>query len=277
MNSSDARPGAVWQQERTVTGFIDERRRLIPLFDVQEDLARRLITRGDRDVVRFVDLGAGDGGFTELLLDLYPDSTGVLVDFSEPMLAAARERLAAKEGRWEILAADLATPTWRDGLPEGERFDAIVSRLAIHHLPDERKRALYSEAFELLRPGGLFLNWEHVETAGLAEGLFDEFFRERLLEAERERETPRAPEVVLHAFQEATDDDILLDPETQCAWLREIGFEKVDVYFKLPGLAIFGGEKDMTGGGRQADSPGEIRRRSRQLGDWRRPSGRLSG
>jgi tRNA (cmo5U34)-methyltransferase len=234
-------PGGVWQQEEVVTGFIDERRKLIPLFDVQEDLTRRLITRGGRDVRRFVDVGAGDGGFAELLLDLYPQSSGVLVDFSEPMLAAARDRLAGKPGRWEIAMADLASPDWLCMLPEGEHFDAVVSRLAIHHLPDERKRALYAEAFELLEPGGIFLNWEHVETAGLADGLFDEFFRERMIEAEQEREHPRPPEEVVRSYDDATDDDILRDPESQCDWLREIGFEKVDVYFKLPGLAIFGG------------------------------------
>jgi SAM-dependent methyltransferase len=235
--------GEIWQQEEVVTGFIDERRKLIPLFDVQEDLVRRLVTRGGRQVRRFVDLGAGDGGFAELLLDLYPESSGVLVDFSEPMLSAAEQRLATRAGRWEIVNADLASNGWRDGLPDGERFDAVVSRLAIHHLPDERKQALYAEAHDLLEPGGIFLNWEHIETVGLADGLFDEFFRERMIEAEQERENPRPPEEVVRSYDDATDDDILRDPESQCDWLREIGFEKVDVYFKLPGLSIFGGEK----------------------------------
>jgi hypothetical protein len=48
---------------------------------------------------------------------------------------------------------------------------------------------------------------------------------------------------VLRSYDDAADDDILCDPETQCGWLREIGFEQVDTYFKLPGLAIFGGAK----------------------------------
>ena len=236
-------PGAAWQQEHVVAGFIDDRRKLIPLFDVQEALVRRLITRGDRQIRRFCDVGSGDGGFSELVMDAFPESTGVLVDFSEPMLAAAEKRLASRTGRWAIVRADLSTPAWRDGLPAGDRYDAIVSRLAIHHLPDERKRQLYEEAFDLLVPGGLFLNWEHVETAGLAEGLFDEFFRERLLEAEGDREDPRSTEEVLRSYDDAADEDILCDPETQCGWLREIGFEQVDTYFKLPGLAIFGGAK----------------------------------
>jgi tRNA (cmo5U34)-methyltransferase len=243
MTGGGPSPGAAWQQEDVVAGFIDDRRKLIPLFDIQEELTKRLITRGGRQVDRFIDLGAGDGGFAELLLELYPGSSGVLVDFSEPMLAAAERRLAGKNGRWRIVEADLAKSEWLEALPRGEQFDAAVSRLAIHHLPDERKRALYEEAFRLLRPGGLFINWEHVETAGLAEGLFDEFFRERLLQAEQEHEHPRQPEEVLRSYDDAADDDILCDPETQCNWLRQIGFEQVDVSFKLPGLAIFGGSK----------------------------------
>jgi len=239
-------PGAAWQQEEVVAGFIGDRRRLIPLFDVQEELAGRLIARGGREVRRFVDLGAGDGGFAELLLDLYPKASGVLVDFSEPMLAAAKQRLVGRAGRWQLVEADLAQPEWRARIPAGP-YDAVVSRLAIHHLPDERKRALYRECAELLVPGGLFMNWEHVATDGLAEGLFDEFFRERLLEAEQEREHPRPPEEVMRSYDDAADDDVLCDPETQCGWLREAGLEKVDVYFKLPGLAIFGGEKPQGG------------------------------
>jgi hypothetical protein len=39
------------------------------------------------------------------------------------------------------------------------------------------------------------------------------------------------------------EDDILLDPETQCDWLREIGFEQAEVYFKAIELAIFAGVK----------------------------------
>ena len=41
--------------------------------------------------------------------------------------------------------------------------------------------------------------------------MFDEYFRERLLEAEQEREHPRTPEEVLASYDDAADDDILCD------------------------------------------------------------------
>jgi tRNA (cmo5U34)-methyltransferase len=241
--SARTSPGAAWQSEELASAFLEERRHLIPALDVQEALIKRLLTRGNRRVERFLDLGAGAGALTRLVLEAHPRSTGVLVDFSEPMAAAAANQLAELRGRWRYVHADLAGPEWREALPAGERYDAVVSSFCIHHLPDDRKRSLYREIFDLLDDGGLFLNWEHVAAAGLAEGLFEESAIERLIEVEQGRENPRPAEEVARTFREraAADGDILAEAETQCGWLRAIGFEQVDVYVKLPELALFGG------------------------------------
>ena len=47
----------------------------------------------------------------------------------------------------------------------------------------------------------------------------------------------------MREYLEAADDDILADAEAQCDWLREVGFEDVDVFFQMPEMAIFGGVK----------------------------------
>jgi SAM-dependent methyltransferase len=239
---SGATPGAAWKREDLAIGFVQDRRKLIPMFEEQEQLTRILITRGGRTIRRFCDLGAGDGGLAELVMDTHQDSTCVLVDFSEPMFGAAEQRLGDWHERWQLVNADLATSDWLEGLPD-ERFDAVVSRLCIHHLPDARKRELYEEAFDLLEPGGLFLNWDHTAIGGLAEGLFDEYFMAQMIEAEQHSEHPRSEGELRALYTDSHEDDILLDPETQCGWLREIGFEQVEVYFKAIELAIFAGVK----------------------------------
>jgi len=165
---------------------------------------------------RFLDLGTGDGRLIALLLEQDPGRRAVGLDSSELMLAAARERFAG-DARVELRSHDL-----RERLPVLGRFDAVVSSLAIHHLEDPRKRCLYAEAFELLGPGGLFANFDHVASA--SRRLHLEFFA--AIDEPLEHEDP---------------SDRLLDVHSQLVWLREIGFEEVDCHWKWRELALMAG------------------------------------
>ena len=143
---------------------------------------------------------------------------GLGLDLSELMLEAARKRFADDE-RVELVWHDLAEP-----LPALGRFDAAVSSMAIHHLEHERKRSLYREVFDLLEPGGVFANFEHV--ASPTHRLHLAFFT--AIDEPLEHEDP---------------SDRLLDVETQLAWLRELGFDDVDCYWKWLEMALLIGVK----------------------------------
>ena len=171
-----------------------------------------------RDARRVLDLGTGDGRLLALLQAERPEMLGVGVDFSELMLGAARERFAGEE-RIELVAHDLAEP-----LPPLGRFDAVVSSFAIHHLEHERKRSLYGEVFDLLEPGGVFANFEHV--ASPTRRLHLAFFA--AIDEPIENEDP---------------SDRLLDVETQLGWLRELGFDDVDCHWKWLEMALLAGVK----------------------------------
>ncbi len=96
--------------------------------------------------------------------------------------------------------------------------------MAIHHLEDERKREVYAEAFDLLSPGGVFANFEHVKSP-----------------------TERMHYAFLAAVGEPEDhddpSDKLLDAWTQVRWLGEIGFEEADCYWKYLEMALLLGVK----------------------------------
>jgi SAM-dependent methyltransferase len=170
------------------------------------------------DARRALDLGTGDGRLLARLRADRPGLHGVGLDFSELMLAAARERFAGDDGI-ELIEHDLSRP-----LPALGRFDAVVSSLAIHHLEHERKRALYGEVFDLLEPGGVFASFDHV--ASPSDRLHAAFFA--------------AIEVPL---EDADPSDRLLDVEPQLQWLRELGFEDVDCYWKWLEMALLIGVK----------------------------------
>jgi len=162
---------------------------------------------------RILDLGTGDGRLLSLVRREFLDIEAVAVDFSPTMLEAVRKRFAG-ESSVSVIAHNMD-----EALPALGKFDAVVSSFAIHHLVHERKRALYAEIHELLSPGGVFCNLEHV--ASPSPDLHKEFL-ERI------------------GFTVETEDpsNKLLDVETQLGWLREIGFADVDCAWKWRELAL---------------------------------------
>ena len=170
------------------------------------------------DVRRVLDLGTGDGRLTAMLRADRPELTATGLDFSTLMLERARQRFAGDAGV-ELREHDLSRP-----LPELGRFDAVVSSFAIHHLEHERKRELYAEVFDLLESGGVFANFEHVASPN--ERLHRAFFA-----------------AIDVPIEEADPSDRLLDVETQLTWLRELGFDDVDCYWKWLEMALLIGVK----------------------------------
>jgi SAM-dependent methyltransferase len=167
-------------------------------------------------VQRILDLGTGDGRLLALLRIDRPHVEGVALDFSPPMLTAARARFRG-DARIEVIDHNLDHP-----LPSLGRFDAVVSSFAIHHCTDERKQALYREIFDVLEPGGIFCNLEHVAPG--SEELHARFLRAL-------RITP--------ADEDPSNKVLAVD--VQLGWLREIGFANVDCHWKWLELALLGG------------------------------------
>ena len=238
--------GESWKDAKLVGAYLSGIRGGIPLAQEQVDVALRLIDEAGLPVRRFLDLGCGDGFLGAVLLERFPDASGMFVDFSEPMLEAARERLSSYGPRAEVRHADLSAPSWREALGEGRTFDVVLSGFAIHHLSDERKRELYSEVLELLTPGAFFLNIEHVSSSTpWLTNVFDELLTDSFYEHQRSsgKDVTREQVAAEYVHRPDKQENIVAPVEAQCGWLRELGFEDVDCYFKLFELAVFGGRR----------------------------------
>ena len=109
--------------------------------------------------ISVLDVGGGYGVVTEEVLSAFPRARVTLQDYSEPMLAEARQRLAVYAGRTEFALADLREPSWVDRV--GGPFDLAVSAIAIHNLRDIAAiAAAYRGIARVLKPGGLFLDYD---------------------------------------------------------------------------------------------------------------------
>lgn len=235
----------VWKLPDIVNRFLTFRA-AIPM--AQEQIGVMLSILGSREepVRTFLDLGCGDGILAAAVLGAYPESRGVLADFSEPMLGQAREQLAAHADQLKFVNLDYGEPDWVDGVRDFGPFDAIVSGYSIHHQPNDRKRPLFKEIFSLLNPGGWFVNVEHVAPSSpLTTELFNDHIIDGYYAIERQSGGARTREQLAEVFLNRSDKaaNILLPVETQCNWLRGIGFELVDCFFRVYELAVFAGRR----------------------------------
>jgi tRNA (cmo5U34)-methyltransferase len=207
-----------------------QRRKVIPCFDDFYGTAVDMIPFDPEDAFTVLDLGAGTGLLTALILGRFPKARPTLLDFSEKMIEKAKERFQAKEEvRFCTLNYALS--------PLPGDFHLVVSAMSIHHLSDSEKRGLFQRIFEALLPGGHFIHAELVR--GATE--FSETVHRRvwLNHLEKAGLTEDQVSVIL----ERMTYDKTASLEAQLTWLRDAGFADVDCYFKYYNFAVYSGRK----------------------------------
>lgn len=158
MNPYDIDPDA-WQEswDRQQEAFMPDREeRFAAMLDVVD-----AVTGGQP--LRVLDLAGGTGSISLRALRRFPDAVTTVVDLDPVLLAIARASLPE---RATVVSADLSRPGWADGLPHRD-YDAVLAATALHWFPPERLTALYGEVRGLVRPGGVFVNADHVADDGL--------------------------------------------------------------------------------------------------------------
>lgn len=207
-------------------------RKALPGFDDLFSSALQALPFPESTSLRVLDLGAGTGLFSSVILEKFPQAHFTLVDLAEGMLAVARERFQAAAAQFTYTVADIRS------IQFDAEFDLVISSLAIHHLEHAEKQALFRHIHAALRRPGWFLNIDQIQapTPALREQYWAVWLEHVRAQGAGEDQIQRSIE-----RRQTYDRDALL--EDQLAWLKSAGFTAVDNLYKHHFIGLFYAQK----------------------------------
>lgn len=206
LQAHDVPYGNDWDSAAEAGAYGDDADRRWPWrSQIREHIADRVARLPSR--TRVLELGAGPGLLAHCVLQRCPDlERYTLLDFSEPMLALSRQRLAAFPVASFVLES-FKSEDWIRRV--GAEFDCVVSMQAVHELRHKRHAArLYEQVHQALAVPGLFMVCDHTP--------FDD--------------SPRSLALYMTA-------------EEQQRTLAAAGFSNVRVELSMNGLLLHAGER----------------------------------
>jgi tRNA (cmo5U34)-methyltransferase len=217
------------QFDRAAKDYDANRRKVIPYFDAFYHTGIDFLDYAG-DAPHVLDIGAGTGLFSSMLLKRYPAADVTLIDFSDEMLRVAKERFAGLDHVHYVL----------DNYFEhvfDQSFDIVISALSIHHLNAGEKADLYKLISSLLNEGGEFVNADQVISRDPGvQGKYEAEWIDLLITNGFTEE-----QIAPHRARMSLDDPSPVGD--QLAWMTAAGFVIADCLFKYNNFAVFYGKK----------------------------------
>jgi SAM-dependent methyltransferase len=209
--------------------------------------------------IRILDLGCGPGSLSFFAFRRYPNARIVGADLDPVLLAMGRHVANATTDRITFLQVDLRDPSWWADYHAA--FDLVLSATALHWLSTEGLEQTFRNVFDVLSPGGWFLNSDHAASDHpQTQERYREMLQARREAAFRATKADRWEDYWLAlerelgpyslsgirnevGFYEGSDDG---QPKSlQLARLSQVGFEQAEVYWQDLGETIIAARKPL--------------------------------
>ncbi|WP_094227458.1 class I SAM-dependent methyltransferase [Methanolobus psychrotolerans] len=184
---------------RTIRNIAEEAETMIKLIDL----------RPDHNVL---EIGCGTGEFS-IELSRYCKQV-LALDISQGMLEFAREKSITR-GRDNI---DFTKAGFLTFEPKGKEFDAVVTQLVLHHLPDFWKLIALRNVNSMLKPGGKFYLKDVVFSSDTRD--FDFYFSQVFQKMPPEAGDEIINEMKLHIKEEFSTFDWVMEGLIEKAGFR---------------------------------------------------------
>jgi tRNA (cmo5U34)-methyltransferase len=178
-----------------------------------------------------VELGGGTGALTEAVLVKMPKVHVEVWDVDQKMLLVAQSRLDTFKDR-----VTLRDKSFTERL---DTCDAVIATLSLHHIPTlDAKRAVYTNIFEALSQGGIFLNGDC--TLDMTEPTHKVMVRSWLDFMAKHGITEEAGRKHLADWAAEDTYQHIFD---ELRILAQVGFPRPEVYWREGPVAVYGGIK----------------------------------
>jgi SAM-dependent methyltransferase len=218
----------------------------------------RLVRDTQPNVRRILDLGCGSGSLMLGVLEAFPEAEVIGIDYDPTLLLLARRRLAEFGDRATIVLADLRDSRWVDNI--STPVDAVVSATALHWFSEHHLSKLYKRIADVMRPGGIFLNADHVGSESEAIQMAWEQSRQEMRIGESDQNADdwdgfwsdyfdalgmdirNFHQRVIGGYENGIEGGLPLTWHFDM--LRKCGFSSVDCFWRLDCDAIYGGIRE---------------------------------
>jgi len=212
-------------------GFAADRKR--KLLEVSLELLLALTEPGDT----LLELGAGTGHFTQMILATKQLGKIDVTDGAPAMLQLAKDTLPNEDGQLRFDLLDFET-AWVERYKYAA-YDAVTSTMALHHAAN--KRRLFEQIHTVLKPGGVLVLGDHMAAGSeLGQYLIDreracvKLGREQAWDDESIRQ-----QIQIDKDRKKIEGDRCEPVAHYLTYLADAGFAEVDCLWQDYWLAVF--------------------------------------
>ncbi len=181
---------------------------------------------------KVLDLGCGTGNITQKLLTRFPQAEVTCLDLSENMIKIAKNKLSQYKSIKYLIGDFTETEIT-------EKYDAIISSLALHHIPnDKEKQEMYKAIYEALNKNGVFYNADVI----LGNSTYNEELNNKIAQEDMINNGVTLEEIQEHKGKREAND-IPTTIYNHIKMLENVGFQEIDIIWKYYANVVYGATK----------------------------------